>query len=129
MEGCGLNVQRGHLGASVVAPGHTQVLPLPPVFIAPQDGAEKQDCERDAAKRCLPRHGPTVAHPRPVYLGDDLFAFHTTAHLLRLITGDVVFRDWHHLLQSIADAAIRPPRPQTFLVPHLTQPKHRGQPR
>jgi hypothetical protein len=28
------------LGASIVAPGHKQVLPLPPEFIAPQDGAE-----------------------------------------------------------------------------------------
>src|SRR5882757_10610861 len=41
------------LGASLVAPGHRQVLPLPPEFIAPQDGAEKQDCERNAAKRWL----------------------------------------------------------------------------
>jgi len=62
------------LGASIVAPGHKQVLPLPPEFIAPQDGAEKQDCERNAAKRWLARHGATVAHLRPVYLGDDLFA-------------------------------------------------------
>src|SRR5208283_2534416 len=38
------------LGASIVAPGHQQVLPLPPEFIAPQDGVEKQDCERNAAK-------------------------------------------------------------------------------
>jgi hypothetical protein len=62
------------LGASVVAPGHRQVLPLPPEFIAPQDGAEKQDCERNAAKRWLGLHGPAVAQLRPVYLGDDLFA-------------------------------------------------------
>src|SRR4051812_47600428 len=62
------------LGASVVAPGHTQVLPLPPEFIAPQDGAEKQDCERAAAKRWLAGHGAALAHLRPVYLGDDLFA-------------------------------------------------------
>jgi hypothetical protein len=62
------------LGASMVAPGHKQVLPLPPEFIAPQDGAEKQDCERNAAKRWLAQHGATVAHLRPVYLGDDLFA-------------------------------------------------------
>ena len=39
------------LGASIVAPGHRHVLPLPPEFIVPQDGAEKQDCERTAAKR------------------------------------------------------------------------------
>jgi Transposase DDE domain len=61
-------------GASIVAPGHKQVLPLPPEFIAPQDGAEKQDCERNAAKRWLAKHGDAVAHLRPVFLGDDLFA-------------------------------------------------------
>ena len=62
------------LGASVVAPGHTQVLPLPAEFITPQDGAEKQDCERAAAKRWLARHGAGIARFRPVYLGDDLYA-------------------------------------------------------
>ena len=62
------------LGASIVAPGHQHVLPLAPEFIAPQDGAEKQDCERNAAKRWLARHGGALAHLRPVFLGDDLFA-------------------------------------------------------
>ena len=62
------------LGASLVAPGHKQVLPLPPEFIVPRDGAEKQDCERNAAKRWLARHSAAVGHLRPVYLGDDLFA-------------------------------------------------------
>lgn len=62
------------LGATLVAPGHKQVLPLPPEFIVPRDGAEKQDCERNAAKRWLARHSATVGHLRPVYLGDDLFA-------------------------------------------------------
>ena len=62
------------LGASAVAPGHTQVLPLPAEFIAPQDGAAKQDCERAAAKRWLARHGASIARFRPVYLGDDLYA-------------------------------------------------------
>jgi hypothetical protein len=62
------------LGASMVAPGHRQALPLPPEFVAPQDGAEKQDCERNAAKRWLTKQGAAVAHLRPIYLGDDLFA-------------------------------------------------------
>ena len=62
------------LGATLVAPGYKQVLPLPSEFIVPRDGAEKQDCERNAAKRWLVRHGAAVAHLRPVYLGDDLFA-------------------------------------------------------
>ena len=52
------------------APGHQQVLPLPPEFIAPQDGAEKQDCHR---------HASAVAHLRPIFLGDDLFAYQPIA--------------------------------------------------
>jgi hypothetical protein len=70
----GVECFHAFLGASLVAPGHTQVLPLPPECVAPQDGAEKQDCERNAAKRWLARHGSTVAHLQPIYLGDDLFA-------------------------------------------------------
>jgi hypothetical protein len=33
------------LSATVVAPGHSKVVPLIPEFVATQDGAEKQDCE------------------------------------------------------------------------------------
>ena len=78
------------LGASLVAPGHKQVMPLPPEFIAPQDGAEKQDCERNAAKRWLARHGPTVAHLRPVYLGDDLFACQPIADAIHHAGGSFI---------------------------------------
>jgi hypothetical protein len=70
----GTEYYHSFLGASIVAPGHAQVLPLPPEFITLQDGAEKQDCERNAAKRWLAKHGTSVARFRPVYLGDDLFA-------------------------------------------------------
>src|SRR3954469_12695286 len=66
----GVECFHSFLGASVVAPGHAQVLPLPAEFITPQDGAGKQDCERAAAKRWLARHGAGVARFRPVYLGD-----------------------------------------------------------
>ena len=78
------------LGASIVAPGHTRVLPLPPEFVAPQDGAEKQDCERNAAKRWLARHGPAVAHLRPVYLGDDLFACQPIAEAIHQVGGNFI---------------------------------------
>ena len=44
------------LCATVVATGHALALPLMPQFIAPKDGAEKQDCERSAVKRWLARH-------------------------------------------------------------------------
>ena len=40
----------------LVKPGSTQVLTLPPEFIVPQDGHEKQDCERTAVKRWLTQH-------------------------------------------------------------------------
>ena len=50
------------------------VVPLMPEFIARQDGAEKQDCERNAAKRWLAAHAARVKQLRPIYLGDDLFA-------------------------------------------------------
>src|SRR3954467_9466971 len=70
----GVECFHSFLGASVVAPGHAQVLPLPAEFITPQDGAGKQDCERAAAKRWLARHGAGVARFRPGYLGDDLQA-------------------------------------------------------
>ena len=62
------------LAATIVAPGHNMALPLMPEFIAKQDGAEKQDCERNAAKRWLSVHAARVKQLRPVYLGDDLFA-------------------------------------------------------
>ena len=64
------------LAAMIVAPGHNMVLPLMPEFITPQDGAEKQDCERNAAKRWLSAHGARVAELRPVYLGDGVLQKH-----------------------------------------------------
>jgi hypothetical protein len=79
------------LGASIVAPGHQQVLPLPAEFIAPQDGAEKQDCERNAAKRWLARHGPALKRYRPVFLGDDLFACQPIAAAVRQEGGNFIF--------------------------------------
>ena len=62
------------VGATLVAPGHKTVLPLPPEFVRPQDGVAKQDCEVAAVKRWLARVGTGFTWLRPVYLGDDLFA-------------------------------------------------------
>jgi hypothetical protein len=57
-----------------VKPGRPQVLPLPPEFIVPQDGNEKQDCERVAAKRWLSHHHEHFDEYTVTYLGDDLYA-------------------------------------------------------
>ena len=60
----------------LVKPGSPQVLSLPPEFITPQDGVEKQDCERAAAYRWLTQHNPRFAPQTVTYLGDDLYANH-----------------------------------------------------
>ena len=62
------------VAAHLVVPGRNPTLPLPPAFIRPRDGAAKQDCERQAVKRRLARHGPRCAALRPIHLGDDLYA-------------------------------------------------------
>ena len=51
-------------------------------FIAKQDGAEKQDCERAAVKRWHDKHGARLKPLRAVYLGDDLFACQSVAKML-----------------------------------------------
>lgn len=79
------------LAASIVAPGHTMVVPLMPEFIVKPDGAEKQDCERNAAKRWLAAHAARMAPLRPVYLGDDLFACQPIAEAVIASGGDFLF--------------------------------------
>ena len=57
----------------IVCPGKTQVIPLVPEFIRPQDGHDKQDCENAAAKRWLSQHGERLRGLRVTVLGDDLY--------------------------------------------------------
>jgi len=60
----------------IVCPGHAQVLALPPAYIMPQDGHNKQDCERAAGKRWLGKHAAHVAPHGVTLLGDDLYSNH-----------------------------------------------------
>jgi hypothetical protein len=99
----GVEYFHAFLGASLVAPGRAHVLPLPPEFIAPQDGAAKQDCERNAAKRWLARHGPGLAARRPVYLGDDLFACQPIAAAAQAAGGNFIFTCKPASHQTIAE--------------------------
>lgn len=57
----------------VVCPGRSQVLPLEPEFVVPQDGHDKQDCENAAAKRWLTTYGPRYSQWQATILGDDLY--------------------------------------------------------
>jgi len=58
----------------IVQPGNETVISLEPEFIVPQDGHEKQDCEIQAAKRWVEKHGEFYAKRGVTLLGDDLFS-------------------------------------------------------
>jgi hypothetical protein len=79
------------LGATLVAPGHDKIVPLPPEFMAPQDGSDKQDCENRAAKRWLAAHGARYARLNPVYLGDDLFSRQPLCEAVREQNASFIF--------------------------------------
>lgn len=61
------------VSATLVHPDRREVLPLIPMFVAPQDGHEKQDCEREACKRWLQGVGAPYAALKATLLGDDLY--------------------------------------------------------
>lgn len=58
----------------IVKAGESRVLTLEPEFITPQDGHEKQDCERAAIKRWVQRNAGRYAKHKYTLLGDDLYA-------------------------------------------------------
>lgn len=59
---------------AMVAPDNPHVIPLAPEFIIPQDGAKKQDCERNAGKRWIQSQLNHFKPFSPILLGDDLYA-------------------------------------------------------
>ena len=79
------------LASSIVAPGHATVLPLQPEFVRPQDGAEKQDCERQVVKRWMDRFGARHADLRPVCPGDDLYACQPVCEAVAATGGSYIY--------------------------------------
>jgi hypothetical protein len=81
-----------------------------PEFIVKPDGAEKQDCERNAVKRWLTIHAGRISRLRPVYLGDDLFACQPIAEAVLSSGGDFLFTakpDSHKALYDFMSGATR----------------------
>jgi hypothetical protein len=68
-------VRYSHTAVTLVllAPGQKAVFPLPPAFVVPQDGHDKQDGEFAASGRWLTQWGPRVAPWGVTFLGDDLY--------------------------------------------------------
>ena len=60
----------------MVAPGQDKVIPLPPEFIVPQDGHDKQDGENAAAKRWLRKSAQHYRAQGITIVGDDWYSHH-----------------------------------------------------
>lgn len=59
---------------AIVHPEQSSVISLPPEFITPQDGHEKQDCELNAAKRWVTNYAGLFEGQPVTLLGDDLYS-------------------------------------------------------
>jgi hypothetical protein len=66
----------------IVSPNRTEIIPLVPEFVTPQDGHDKQDCENAAAKRWLLQHGPKYSPLKVTVLGDDLYCHQPLCQIL-----------------------------------------------
>jgi hypothetical protein len=66
----------------MVKAGESRVLVLEPEFISPQDGHEKQDCERAAIKRWVKRNADHFPDNHCTLLGDDLYACQPICELM-----------------------------------------------
>ena len=80
------------LGAVLVHPDQSEVIPLAPEPILKQDGAKKNDCERNAAKRLLSDLRRAHPHLKLLVIEDALASNaphirHLQAHDLRFILG------------------------------------------
>ena len=62
------------LGAALVCPGRKEVVPLMPEPILKQDGETKNDCERNALKRFLPKFRQDHPHLSVIATLDALYA-------------------------------------------------------
>jgi hypothetical protein len=71
-----------------------------PVFIKPQDGQVKQDCDINAAKRWLAEHAGRYTTGNDTLLGDDLYAHQPLCRQVLLI-------GFHFLFTSASPRPIR----------------------
>jgi hypothetical protein len=68
-----LSYSHSVLMAALVAPGRSEVIPLEPEFISPQQDKKAQDCELEAAKRWITTFGPRYSPLAVTLLADALY--------------------------------------------------------
>jgi len=94
------------LATAIVGVGQPVVFPLPPEFLIPQDGYDKQDSEISAAKRWLESYAPLCRLNNIVLLGDDIFCHDPFCKLLAKEKVDFLFTckpDSHKTLYEWVD--------------------------
>lgn len=74
----------------LTTPENGQVIPLPPEFITQQDGARKQDCEINAAKRWLATWGEHYFPLGITVLGDDLYCHEPFCQRIKALGGHFI---------------------------------------
>jgi hypothetical protein len=72
------------LGACIVHPDQSNVIPLCPEIIQNGDGSAKNDCERNAAKRFIENFKREHPHLKVIILGDGIAS---NAPYIRLLEG------------------------------------------
>jgi hypothetical protein len=105
----------------LVAPGQERVVPLPPEFIQPQDGHDKQDCELAASSRWLNRWAPRYAPWGATLLGDDLYCHQPFCEQVLAQGMDFIFTckpGSHALLTEWVDDFARSGQVQTLTRSH-----------
>jgi len=81
----------------IVQSGTAHVISLEPEYIVPQDGYEKQDCETQAGKRWVEKHGDFYAKRGVTMLGDDLYCHQPFCQALQ-------DKQWHFILVCKPDS-------------------------
>jgi len=103
----------------MVAPGISQVLALPPEFISPQDGHDKQDCERAASKRWVEQHAAYYVDRQAILLGDDLYANQPLCEIIldhQLHFLFVCKPESHQTLYQALDSAVAAGQGESFTI-------------
>ena len=91
----------------IVKPGRSQVISLVPEYIVPQDGHDKQDCERMAAKRWVEQQARQFSPYSATLLGDDLYSNQPLCQLILAQKFNFIFvckPDSHQILYEWIDS-------------------------
>jgi DDE family transposase len=86
-RGGGVSYHHQMLAAAIVHPDHKEVIPLPPEPIHCQDGEQKNDCERNAARRWLRGFRKDHPHLKVILIEDGLSS--NAPHIRDLQEADV----------------------------------------